>query len=89
MQIKRLIYVSLAAMMLSGSLINVPGQAWAAESESATSVSETEKETSTESIDVNIKSQLRVSKHQLVAVLNQLVHLVMQINLQKMDGAFY
>ncbi|AWZ47048.1 WxL domain-containing protein [Latilactobacillus sakei] len=55
MQIKRLIYVSLAAMMLSGSLINVPGQAWAAESESATSVSETEKETSTESIDVNTK----------------------------------
>ncbi|WP_436666593.1 WxL domain-containing protein, partial [Latilactobacillus sakei] len=38
-----------------GSLINVPGQAWAAESESATSVSETEKETSTESIDVNTK----------------------------------
>lgn len=55
MQIKRLIYVSLAAMMLSGSLINVPDHAWAAESESATSVSETEKETSTESIDVNTK----------------------------------
>lgn len=55
MQIKRLIYVSLAAMMLSGSLINVPDHAWAAESESATSVSETEKETPTESIDVNTK----------------------------------
>lgn len=55
MQIKHLIYVSLVAMMLSGSLINMPGQAWAAESESATSVSETEKETSTESIDGNTK----------------------------------
>ncbi|CAM2938170.1 hypothetical protein [Latilactobacillus sakei] len=55
MQIKRLIYVSLAAMMLSGSLINVPGQAWAAKSELATSVSGTEEETSTESIDVNTK----------------------------------
>lgn len=53
MQIKRLVYGGLAGILLTSSLINVPVQVRAAESEPATSMSETEKGASTEAVDAS------------------------------------